>query len=232
MRNYLLKNYSHYSSRCFRVVLNSSRINMRFFSVGLVILAAVFSFQSVAETSYYYVGAAAQEQSTRAVNFSPDFAIESYNNIDYNTSVTGTGYRIFAGYSFNNYVATEIDFTDYENQEFTMVSNNGSNTTNLSGSSDSESIGMQAVFNMPFSHDFSVRAKIGVIAWQNSRDLLSLENNLPVVNTDTSTGFELSTGLGFHYAVTRQVAFIFDWDNRPVKGANVETLGLSLAFAF
>lgn len=205
---------------------------MRFTKFGLVLLAAVFSFNSVAETAYYYFGAAAQEQSTRAVNFSPDYTIESYNNIDYTTSVDGTGYRIFAGYAFNKYIATEIDFTDYETQKFTMVSNDGSGQTNIAGSSDSESIGMQAVFNLPFRHDFSVRAKIGFIGWQNSRDLISLENSLPVVSSSDTGGFELTTGLGFHYALTREIALILDWDNRPVKRYNVESVGLSLAVAF
>ena len=206
-------------------------------NILLAVLAAVFSFKSVAETPYYYFGAAAQEQSTRAVNFSAAQNIASFNHIDYNTSVTGAGYRIFAGYSFNNYIATEIDFTDYENQEFTLVSNDGSNQTNLSGKSDSESIGMKAVFNLPFSHDFSIRAKIGFIAWQNSRDLIVPVDEdavilTPTIRNDNSTGFELTTGLGFHYALTRQVAFILDWDNRPVKSFNVESLGLSLAVAF
>ncbi|NVK25811.1 MAG: outer membrane beta-barrel protein [Gammaproteobacteria bacterium] len=204
---------------------------MRFIRFGLLFLSVVLSFQSIAETPYYYVGVAAQEQSTRSVNFSPDTAIENYNNIDYTAQFSGTAYRLFAGYSFNNYIATEIDYTSYEKQEFTMVSNNGGDI-DLAGSSDSQSLGMQAVVNLPFRQDFSVRLKLGVIAWHNSLDTLSLVESQPSVSNDDSTGFEVSSGLGFHYALTRRVSFIFDWDNRPVKSANVESIGLSLAYAF
>lgn len=206
---------------------------MRFTKFGLVLLAAVSSFNTVAETAYYYFGAAAQEQSTREVDFLDGYSVENFNNIDYTTSVSGTAYRIFGGYAFNKYFSTEIDFTDYETQEFTMVSNDGSNQTNIAGTSDSESIGMQAILNLPFTHKFSVRAKLGFVGWQNSRDIISANDSLlPVVDTDDSSGFELSSGLGFHYALTRNVAFILDWDNRPVKRYNVESLGLSLAVAF
>lgn len=202
---------------------------MRIFFISLFLILAT-SFTAHAANTFYYVGAAAQEQTVRV----PDFyagETQSFADTELATSEDGTPFRLFGGYQHNNFFAVEVGYTDYLTKSFTLTSTDEAGRVNLSGNSESKSIDFTSILNIPISNDFAFKAKLGVTYWQNDADLLGGDSSTPTLESDSSSGTSLKSGLGATYAINSRVAIMFDWDNRSVFGRNVESYSLGFAIS-
>ena len=204
---------------------------MRLLIVGLVLLLAT-SLPAHSANPFFYLGASAQEQSVRLPDFTTDIALTGYRDVEFESDSEGSPFRVFVGYQFNNFFAVETSYTEYLTRTYTMKSTDTAGRVDLNGKSESISVDVTSVLNVPLSDDFAFRVKLGVAFWQNEADLLAGTNNTPLIDPDTDWGTSLLTGLGASYAINNRIAVMLDWDNRSVFGRNVESTGLSLAYSF
>lgn len=202
---------------------------MRLFIISLLLVLTT-SFTAHATNSFFYVGAAAHDQTVRVPNFYSG-ETQSYADTEFATSEEGSPYRLFTGYQFNNFFALEAGFTDYLTKSFTLKSTDNASRVNLAGTSESISLDFTSVLNIPMSNNFAFKAKLGATIWQNDIDLLAGDSSNPALESDSSTGTSLKSGLGATYAFNSRFAIMFDWDNRKVFDRNVETYSLGIAIS-
>lgn len=202
---------------------------MRTISLISVFLLSLCSFNTFAANSFYFVGLAGQEQSVTTPKYSSALVIEDFIDVTYQTESEGSPYRLFAGYQFNELLSLETGYTDYEKQRFSMVSFSDESDINISGESKSTSLDLVGTLTIPFTNQFALKAKLGMVIWENKTDLILGTYATPYTEQDSTLKTSLLSGLGASFALNSRLSLSLDWDNRSIYGRNVESIGLSLA---
>lgn len=203
---------------------------MRLFIIGLISLLSA-SYNVNAANSFFYVGAAAQQQKVKLPTFTTTSTpIDGYTNIDFNSNSQGSPFRLFAGYQFSNYWAVEAAYTDYLTRGFTLTSNDIPGRVNLSGQSESMSVDLKALFTVPMTNRVTVKAGLGLAAWSNDTTALAGSASVPTKVELSETGVELLMGVGVSYAINKNIALLLDWEKRSINSSSVDSVGLGFSF--
>ena len=132
----------------------------------------------------------------------PALAAETYlgihagqNDMDLPGVKASTAIGVFGGYSFNEYIAGELSYTDFGKADI-----EGSAVT-MSGNA----IGLSAVGSWPFNPQFSVFAKLG---YASTRIEPSAGNS--------ETKGDVTYGVGGQYNATKNIGIRLGYDNYRV----------------
>lgn len=151
----------------------------------------------------------------------PVMAAEAYvgvtagqNKMDFSGSKESTAFAIFGGYSFNEYIAAELAYTDF-----------GSADTSFAGTSiKGNAASLAAVGSLPLGRDFSLFAKLGYAS-----------TKVESTGGTSETKDDLTYGVGAQYNVTRNVGLRLGYDSFKVgktttKDSNMVSLSALIKF--
>lgn len=157
-----------------------------------------------------------------AFTAAPALAAETYyvgvnagqNQIDVSGINSSTAFSVFGGYTFSDYVAGEIFYTNF-----------GSADTNLPGASVSgNAMGVAAVGTLPLNNDFSLFAKLGYASTKVEPSGFSSE-----------TKSDLTYGIGGQYNPTKEIGVrlaydIFRVGETDTRNSALTSLGVLFKF--
>ena len=109
------------------------------------------------------------------------------------------GVKIFGGYQFNRFAAFEFGYTDL-----------GSARANFAGLGNqrvgARGVEFTGIGMLPLDWRFSLLARLGVFAWNQD-----FHDGTGTVGSSSSSGSDLTYGLGVKYDFTRSTAVRFEW---------------------
>jgi OOP family OmpA-OmpF porin len=151
----------------------------------------------------------------------PAFAANAYvginagqNKMDFSGAKESTAYSIFGGYSFNEYIAGELAYTDF-----------GSADTNVSGTSlKGNATSVAAVGSLPLGKDFSLFAKLGYAS-----------TKAEATGGSSESKDDVTYGIGAQFNATRDIGIRLGYDSFKVgktetKDSNFVSLGVLFKF--
>jgi len=151
----------------------------------------------------------------------PAFAANAYiginagqNKMDFSGAKESTAYSVFGGYSFNEYIAGELAYTDF-----------GSADTDVSGTSlKGNATSIAAVGSLPLGKDFSLFAKLGYAS-----------TKVEATGGTSESKDDVTYGIGAQYNATKNIGIRLGYDSFKVgktqtKDSNFMSLGVLYNF--
>lgn len=188
-------------------------------SAALMALLAIASTVSAAETGFYLGAGVGQAYSnlTGETNQSLADAGFSVDSLLVDDHDTDTGWKLFAGYAFNPYLAAELSYVDLgQTGADIIIGGRISGRINTKMTMDGVNIGIKAGY--PFADRFSAFAKLGAFVWNAKA---TAKANL-IVGSGTSSqkdnGTDLSYGVGLDYDFNAYFSIRGDWDRYRLGG--------------
>lgn len=132
----------------------------------------------------------------------------------------GTGSKLYGGYSFNKYFATEASLYNFAEASVGAVEISPGNVA--SAAVDATGVGAYAVGMYPLSKKFNLTAKLGILNWDAD---LRINNS-----SATSDGTDVAYSLGASYAFTKELLLAAEWES--FESDNPELSMLSVGFKF
>jgi len=133
---------------------------------------------------------------------------------------SGTGTKIYAGYSFNDYVAAELAYYNFAEAS---VSTTVLNVT-ANASAEAKGIAAYAVASYPVSKKIKLAVKLGVLDWNA---------DLRVNNRSASTdGTDLAYGILASYAFTKQLNIVAEWESFETDSPELALFSVGFKFDF
>jgi len=154
-----------------------------------------------------------------AAFITPVFAADSYiglsagqNKMDVSGAKASTAMGIFGGYSFNEYIAGELAYSDF-----------GSADTDFAGISlKGHAASLSAVGSMPLGRDYALFAKLGYAS-----------TSVEATGGSSETKEDITYGIGAQYNAARNIGIRLGYDNYRVGKDNTKDSGLmSIAALF
>lgn len=137
---------------------------------------------------------------------------------DPSITTSTTGYSVFAGYSFNNFVAAELAYTNFGTLDL------GSSTT-LAGNATS----LSAVGTLPLGKIFSLFGKVG---YANTSTIINVSGTALPAETVSGATY----GAGFQFNMGQRAAVRISYDSYNIMfstvtyRSNLASLGLLFKF--
>lgn len=136
-----------------------------------------------------------------------------------NVDDSDTGWKLFGGYSFNEFLGVEIAYVDFG--EFGAATGNWEAST----------IAVSALGTWPLGSQFSLLGKLGVHRWDAERRL--------GVTSGDDNGTDVLYGIGLQYDFTDRINGRFEWERFASVGepavtgeSDLDLLSVSVAYKF
>jgi len=181
---------------------------MRQFFIASVLLAV--ATPAIAEP---YVGIGIGSASYKA-----DLTSLSGGNLD----DSGTGTKLYGGYSFNKYFAAEAAVYNFAEASVGAVET--SSGVFASGSVSMKGVGAYAVGIYPVSKKVNLMAKLGVLKWDADLQF----NNDTATNDGTDAAYALAASYGF----TKELLVTAEWESFDSDNPELSMLSLGFRFNF
>ncbi len=142
---------------------------------------------------------------------------------DGNFEETGTGTKLYTGYTFNKYFAAEVAAYNFaEASVGALELNPGGGPAIVGGAASMKGAGVYAVGMYPVSKKVNLMAKLGALSWNAD---LSANGN-----SKTNSGTDAAYGLAVSYAFTKQV--LAGAEGESFNTDNPELSMFSIGFRF
>lgn len=182
--------------------------------------------------SYFSLSAAQQEYDDLA--FASPEQQEQLAPATFNQNDSATGFRLAAGWQFNQYLAVELGLLNPAKADFSIASEATeaeASKTLITGELKAIGADSRLILSYPFNNDWYVRAQLGVV-WQRAT-LEQLSSLAPyqvqeTKTTDTST----LVAAGFGYSLNRNMSLAVDIERGELLDYNQQSYRLSLLFRF
>ncbi|MGJ8483286.1 outer membrane beta-barrel protein [Pseudoalteromonas sp. SYSU M81236] len=194
-----------------------------------------FAHSALNENKFGYIGISAQKN-YYDVNFIPLIEQQEILPLRYDYSDTGTGFRGFAGYQFNQYLAIEAGFSVLGEAEFNVYSE----TTNQSGTVvknsvysgglETNALDLRLLGTYPITGNVFVRAHLGSVLWDSNFSFLQKFSDDYFIVDQKDSGVSLLTGLGIGYALSSGTALTLDYENTKINDSNTHNIVASIVF--
>lgn len=160
-----------------------------------------------AQDQGFYLGAGGgRSKANNAGNCSDLSSIFLSGGFTCNSNDTGTGWKVFAGYQFNRYVAAEVSYVNLG--EF-KISGSGNfaagppflGPSTFNGSDKPTGFSLDAVGTLPITEEFGLIARIGAFRWtlDASATISSSVGAGTLSSSDKPTGTSVDYGIGVKY---------------------------------
>lgn len=205
-------------------------------ALGLAMFTLLASPLAMADTSTWYGGfnygqSRSKIDDSSVVNgvAGPGFATTAVSHDD-----TSNGYKVYAGYKFNQYFALEGGYFDLG-----TFSLNATMTPpgTLTGNIKLKGVNFDAVGTLPFTENFSGFARLGW-AYSQAKDAFSGTGSLGGLNSDPSKSeLNYKYGVGLEYSFTPSIGMRLEEEAYRVNPAvgsrgNVDLISLGLFFGY
>ncbi|WP_116807963.1 porin family protein [Steroidobacter cummioxidans] len=143
------------------------------------------------------------------------------DNIDgVGIKATGTGFKIFGGYRFNEYGSLEVAYLDA-----------GSPDDRVGGvriESDATAIQGSAILHIPISLRFEGFARAGFVVW----DAENTARGAGFSFTQKNDGTDFALGIGAAWHVTPRFGLRAEFEGAELDGTDLRSLSISGLFSF
>lgn len=126
-----------------------------------------------------------------------------------------TGFKIFGGFKFNQFVAAEIGYVD--------LGEVSASAPGISATAEADGFQFVAVGSYPIEQ-FSLLGKIGLFAWD-----AEVSSNLGNFDDD---GTDIMFGLGGAFHISPQLTVRGEWEIFDVDGDDIDLFSASIVFNF
>ena len=204
--------------------------------LGLVALALIATPSAMAQDSGWYLGlnvgkTKAKIDDAKITNdiVGAGFAVPTLNDKD-----SGTGFKVFGGYSFNKYFAFEGGFFDLGKVGYDAITVPAGT---LNGEIKVKGFNFDAVLSLPFTEKFSAFGRVGVSRAKAS-DSFSGTGFVTVANPNPSeTATNLKYGAGLQYDFTKSFGMRAELERYRINDAvgnkgDIDMASIGLLFRF
>jgi OOP family OmpA-OmpF porin len=145
-----------------------------------------------------------------------------------------TGFKIFGGYQFNQYLALEGGYFDLGKFGYAAIT---SPTGGLNGSIQLKGLNVDAVGTLPFEGKFSVFGRLG-LNYAQSRDSFNSTGGVATTTSGASVNsVNLKAGAGVQYNFIDSVALRGEWERYRINDAigtrgDIDLLSIGLVVMF
>ncbi|MDR7122727.1 outer membrane beta-barrel protein [Rheinheimera soli] len=197
--------------------------------------AAILSASAYAEVNQFsYFSLSAAQQTYDDVHFATPEQQQQLDPAKFNQNDSGTGFRVAAGFQFNEYLALELGFISPAKADFsiyTEATDTEKRETLVGGDLKAFGADSRLILSYPFNNDWYARAQLGLV-WQRAT-LQQLSTIVPYTmqetkTTDTST--LLAAGVG--YSINRNLSLAADVEHGELMDFDQQSYRLSLLFRF
>lgn len=215
-----------------------SAFPMKYIKNAALVLVAYHSIgvASAAPNSFDYLAVTVNKPSYSELDFTPDLTAADLEPLKESKDSEKSGFRLFYGYQFNQYIAAEAGLNYAGKQEYSLFteSTNDQNaivkTTQHTGSFSSIGADVRLVGTYPVTNNFYLKANVGALAWRSDRDFISKEANTFSVTEKTSNGVSLVTGIGMAYGFKKVAALSLDIEKTEIDDIDTTNIGLTITF--
>ena len=137
---------------------------------------------------------------------------------------SGTGTKLYGGYSFNKYFAAEAAYYNFAEASIGAVETSPGSGTFVSASASMKGFGAYAVGVYPVSKKFNLMAKLGMLSWDAD---LSVNNN-----AGSNSGSDPAYAVAASYAFTKELLVTAEWESFNTDNPEVDMLSLGFRFNF
>ncbi len=130
-------------------------------------------------------------------------------------SESDTGYKLFGGWMFNQFVGGEVEYID------------GGTVRDGGFGIDSTGINLSAKGNWPVNEQFDVFGKVGYYFWDADIDFTG--NSGQEAN---SSGSDLSWGIGAGYDFTDNLGVVAEWQWFQIEEADADMWSVGVVWKF
>jgi len=144
----------------------------------------------------------------------------TYANVDIGQS--STGYKIYWGYQFNQYVATEVIYSDLGS--YRMTGYTAGPAYNLTGYTRIRTTGLDMVGMIPVTSKISGLVRLGYVQGKN-KNSVSFDNGDSSSWTDSNSGMKLGFGaeweIGNLLHLRIEIEYYFNDPNKRIKMVSI-----------
>jgi OOP family OmpA-OmpF porin len=137
---------------------------------------------------------------------------------------SGTGSKLYGGYSFNKYFAAEASIYNFAEVSVGSVEYPPASGTFHSGSASMRGIGAYAVAMYPVTKKVNLLAKLGALSWNAD---VSEDNN-----SETNSGTDAAYGLAASYAFTKTLLAVAEWESYNTDNPELSMFSVGFKFIF
>ena len=133
-----------------------------------------------------------------------------------------TGWKVFAGYAFNEYFAVEgawVDFGDFNDNIFDPFFG-----ISLPVSLDLDGFSVSGVGSYPIGESASVFGKVGVWSWDVDAKALGISSD--------DSGTDVMFGVGGSYSFTDALSVRAEWERFKADSDDADLISISGVFSF
>lgn len=204
--------------------------------LSLIALAALASSFAIADDSGWYAGANVGRSSATIddARIRSDLSAKNLTMTSITDDDRSTGYKIFGGYQYNNYLAVEAGYFDLGNFGFNATTVPAGT---LNGKIKLKGLNMDLVGTLPITEKFSVLGRIGV-NYAHANDSFVGTGAVNVLDPNPSKrDTNLKVGLGLQYAFTPALAMRAEVERYRINDAvgnkgDIDLVSLGLIYRF
>ena len=204
--------------------------------LSLIALAVLASSFAIADDSGWYAGANVGRSSATIDNarITSGLLGSGFSSATITDDDRSTGYKIFGGYQYNNYLAVEAGYFDLGNFGFNATTVPAGT---LNGKIKLKGLNMDLVGTLPITEKFSVLGRIGV-NYAHANDSFVGTGAVNVLDPNPSKrDTNLKVGLGLQYAFTPALAMRAEVERYRINDAvgnkgDIDLVSLGLIYRF
>jgi len=141
-----------------------------------------------------------------------------------NVEDSGTGSKLYGGYSFNKYLAAEAAYYNFAEASIGAVETSPGSGTFVSAAASMKGFGAYAVGMYPVTKKFTLMAKLGMLNWD--ADLTVNASN------GSNSGTDAAYAIAASYAFTKELLVTGEWESFNTDNPEVTMLSLGFRFNF
>lgn len=201
----------------------------------------------LAQAEGWYIGAGAGQSKAGNAGSCSDLNGVFLPGFDCTSNDTSTGWKLFAGYQFNPYLALEGGYVDLGNFKISASGNfagpplpPGPGTA--SGSDKASGFSFDAVGTLPINEQFGLIGRLGLFAWTLDASATASQTNavptLSATSSDKPSGTSLDYGVGVKYdfnsvaAVRAEYQRFKNIGNDNTGKSDIDLISASLLYRF
>jgi hypothetical protein len=196
------------------------------------LFSSASAYASVNQFNYFSLSAA--QQNYDDVPFASPEQQQQLPPAQFNQNDSGTGFRVAAGFQFNEYLALELGFISPAKADFsiyTEATDTTERTTLIAGELKAVGADSRLILSYPFNNDWYVRGQLGLVWQRATQEQLSTIDPYEVQETKTTDTSTLLAA-GFGYSINSNMSLAFDVERGELIDFDQQSYRLSLLFRF
>ena len=203
-------------------------------SAAFMALLGITGSSTAADAGFYLGAGIGQTNSNLTGDINRVLVDEGFVVDGISLSKNDTGWKLFAGYAVNPYLAAELSYIDLGKTD-ADIAIGGRIPGRIKTSMEMDGVNLGLKVSYPFDDQFSAFAKLGGFFWNAKA---TANANLSVgsgTSSQKDDGTDFSYGLGLSYAFTDHVSLRGDWDRYRLGSdadADVDLWSVSAQYQF